>query len=370
MRNETSQIPVTGPGTCLVLVSIWPGRATRPDESKASDSHARSSQIWYENALKTSSQALGRVGFSRTFYLLTFFLWSCRLRYLCPCKKRNRQSLNTQHPSLVQIETHIRRFNIFPPPHFSIDFWELVLVNCQCKEQQFFMDIQFFLIGFWMKKKKMACALPTRFLTSYSSATRHEWLNLFSTRHECFTSDIGLTRTRLVSLVFLTSLLVKTVTTQNIKNLWNFSFGYSSAPFFVRLTEKVWRVGIKERQEFLDGLVLAKISECARHTPSLARIHVVHVSCGETIAGDDCTLRERGKREREREREREIEKDKGEGCKGGWVIWCVCVVRVACLCLCLYVYAFVYDKENEGQTKQQKKGVSSTQIYMPLKNYE
>ena len=45
MRNETSQIPVTGPGTCLALVSIRPGQGTRPDESKASDSHARSSQI-------------------------------------------------------------------------------------------------------------------------------------------------------------------------------------------------------------------------------------------------------------------------------------------------------------------------------------
>ena len=50
------------------------------------------------------------------------------------------------------------------------------------------------------------------FLTSYvyySSATRHEWLNLFSSRHECFTSDSGLTRTRLVSCVFLTSLLLE-----------------------------------------------------------------------------------------------------------------------------------------------------------------
>ena len=45
MRNETSQIPVTGPGTCLALVSIRPGQGTRPDESKASDSHGRSSQI-------------------------------------------------------------------------------------------------------------------------------------------------------------------------------------------------------------------------------------------------------------------------------------------------------------------------------------
>ena len=46
------------------------------------------------------------------------------------------------------------------------------------------------------------------FLTSCSSATRHEWLNLsVSSRHECFTSDSGLARTRLVSCVFLTSLL-------------------------------------------------------------------------------------------------------------------------------------------------------------------
>ena len=45
-------------------------------------------------------------------------------------------------------------------------------------------------------------------LTSHSSATRHQWLNLFSTRHECFTSDVGLTRTRLVSCFLLTSLLM------------------------------------------------------------------------------------------------------------------------------------------------------------------
>ena len=49
--------------------------------------------------------------------------------------------------------------------------------------------------------------LCTIFLTSHSSATRHQWLNLFSTRHECFTSDVGLTRTRLVSCILLTSLV-------------------------------------------------------------------------------------------------------------------------------------------------------------------
>ena len=48
------------------------------------------------------------------------------------------------------------------------------------------------------------------FLTSHSSATRHQWLNLFSTRHECFTSDVGLTRTRLVSCILLTSLFIVT----------------------------------------------------------------------------------------------------------------------------------------------------------------
>ena len=49
--------------------------------------------------------------------------------------------------------------------------------------------------------------LANEILTSYSSATRHEWLNLFSSRHEWFTSDSGLTRTRLVSCVLLTSLM-------------------------------------------------------------------------------------------------------------------------------------------------------------------
>ena len=69
------------------------------------------------------------------------------------------------------------------------------------------------------------------FLTSHSSATRHQWLNLFSTRHECFTSDVGLTRTRLVSCILLTSLesgnenvtggsrLVSCVRTQSTRSL-------------------------------------------------------------------------------------------------------------------------------------------------------
>ena len=44
-QNETSQILVTGPGTCLVLVSIRrPGQGTPSDESEASDSHTRSSK--------------------------------------------------------------------------------------------------------------------------------------------------------------------------------------------------------------------------------------------------------------------------------------------------------------------------------------
>ena len=45
------------------------------------------------------------------------------------------------------------------------------------------------------------------FFDVMSSATRHKWLYLCPTHHECFTSDFGLTRTRLVSRVFLTSLI-------------------------------------------------------------------------------------------------------------------------------------------------------------------
>ena len=59
-----------GPGTCMVLVSIWRGQGTHPDESEAFDSHARSSQIWYENALKTPSQVWGGMDFRQLFYLL------------------------------------------------------------------------------------------------------------------------------------------------------------------------------------------------------------------------------------------------------------------------------------------------------------
>ena len=70
---ETSQIPVTGPGMCLVLVSIRPAQGTRPDEFEAFDSHARSSQIWYENTLTTDTSLGGRVDF-RGVYLLTSFL--------------------------------------------------------------------------------------------------------------------------------------------------------------------------------------------------------------------------------------------------------------------------------------------------------
>ena len=47
------------------------------------------------------------------------------------------------------------------------------------------------------------------FLMSYSSVTRHQWLTLFSSRHECFTSDSGLIGTRLVSCVFFTSPMLR-----------------------------------------------------------------------------------------------------------------------------------------------------------------
>ena len=76
------------------------------------------------------------------------------------------------------------------------------------------MDIQFFMIGFWTKEKKwhrddigMCLANEIFWRHTRLHATRHEWLNLFSSRHECFTSDSGLTRTRLVSCVLLTSLM-------------------------------------------------------------------------------------------------------------------------------------------------------------------
>ena len=52
------------------------------------------------------------------------------------------------------------------------------------------------------------------FLTylSDSFANRHEWLYLFSTRHECFTSYVSLTRTRLASCVFVTCGLLLSAT--------------------------------------------------------------------------------------------------------------------------------------------------------------
>ena len=64
-------------------------------------------------------------------------------------------------------------------------------------------DLQLHVVCLWIREGVHA----PFFLTSHSSATCHQWLNLFSTRHECFTSDVGLTRTRLVSCILLTSLL-------------------------------------------------------------------------------------------------------------------------------------------------------------------
>ena len=68
------------------------------------------------------------------------------------------------------------------------------------------------------------CAI---FLTSHSSATFHQWLNLFSTRHECFTSDVGLTRTRLVSCILLTSLV--TVSGGKLRCAWQLVASASSS---------------------------------------------------------------------------------------------------------------------------------------------
>ena len=48
------------------------------------------------------------------------------------------------------------------------------------------------------------------YLTSCLSATCHQWLYHFPSRHECFMSDVSLICTRLVSCVLLTSLLTST----------------------------------------------------------------------------------------------------------------------------------------------------------------
>ena len=64
----------------------------------------------------------------------------------------------------------------------------------------------------WIRQSVQACAILTpqqrNFLTSHSSATHHRWLYLYSSGHKCFTSDVSLTRTRLISRVLLTSLVV------------------------------------------------------------------------------------------------------------------------------------------------------------------
>ena len=73
------------------------------------------------------------------------------------------------------------------------------------------------------------------FLTSHSSATRHQWLNLFSTRHECFTSDVSLTRTRLVSCILLTSLLyVRTSLSLSVSLVVRFCESLSDLPSDLR----------------------------------------------------------------------------------------------------------------------------------------
>ena len=64
-------------------------------------------------------------------------------------------------------------------------------------------DLHACIVRLWIREGVQACAILTPqqriFLTSHSSATHHQWLYLFSSRHECFTSDVSLTHTRLVS---------------------------------------------------------------------------------------------------------------------------------------------------------------------------
>ena len=47
------------------------------------------------------------------------------------------------------------------------------------------------------------------FLTSQTSATRHQWLSLVSSRRECYTRAVSLTRTRFVSCILLTYLTLE-----------------------------------------------------------------------------------------------------------------------------------------------------------------
>ena len=216
MRNETSQIPVTGPGTCLALVSIRPGQGTRPDESKASDSHARSSQIpakfrlfffWQRRIL--DNVHFGQRG--RTLSLSTARNLDFGQRGFCHgvdfsvemsgsgCSASGEPTPTTT-PSSCSFTSPGFRGNSSNRNH-SEPRERSKPYTTTTSTRRTVLAVACSLLA---DPGRRPCAI---FLTSHSSATRHQWLNLFSTRHECFTSDVGLTRTRLVSCILLTSLL-------------------------------------------------------------------------------------------------------------------------------------------------------------------
>ena len=107
---------------------------------------------------------------------------------------------------------HHSVFLLFPFP-FEENYQIKITVNPENvnKTRLFLFDHDLDSVG--LQSRRVVCLWiregvhASFFLTSHSSATRHQWLNLFSTRHECFTSDVSLTRTRLVSCILLTSLV-------------------------------------------------------------------------------------------------------------------------------------------------------------------
>ena len=242
--------------------SIWPGRATRPDESKASDSHARSSQIWYEKAscmpnrvrsgTKTPSKHphkyWGGLDFRGLFIFWLFFSFARQSFFFfdhadcgtCFTLEKNGIVIVTRHsdenahtevqhlPSAAFLDRFLRsRPGQLPKLNETFLHWHSILHDRLLNERE----------KIWHRDDNYRHAPCQRdFLTPYSSATRHEWLNLFSSRHECFTSDSGLTRTRLVSCVLWTSLYITQylqtdsvcITISSLLILFFFFFFYSS----------------------------------------------------------------------------------------------------------------------------------------------
>ena len=73
---------------------------------------------------------------------------------------------------LVQIEMHIRRFNVFPPSHFLIRFCRLVLANCRSEEQHLSMVNQSIILHDGLSKERKKLASKLSFSASFSSQER------------------------------------------------------------------------------------------------------------------------------------------------------------------------------------------------------